>query len=398
MGNETILIMCDSLQRYKFMRRFALALKEYKIIFITGEPIVCFYAKLDGIKVLFLRCKSIEVNNTLYLESIANQSIEVLNGECTVNAAIYDIASSLDILIQNIDVKNVIQIIIWNGQQLLGRILTEFAVSNNLSKIYFEISNLPHKLFVDPHGVNALSSIALDNKLISNLAKVENDFHDKWILNYMHEKKKPLPQSVHSRSRTIVSFLNRCTKFIFKGVGLRTINVTEIIFSAKGVAFVTDNFDLIKNFNNYIFLPLQVSADTQLKLHSKVNNIDAIKVAYKRAMEKGLELVVKIHPAEKSQHEIDKIFFLKQELNFKVTNTDTNSLIANSALVITINSTVGLEAMLQKKQVEVLGNALYKNFDQEDLKKYIHRYLIDGLDYFSDEKLSSHSVKKALKI
>ena len=48
--------------------------------------------------------------------------------------------------------------------------------------------------------------------------------------------------------------------------------------------------------------------------------------------------------------------------------------------VITINSTVGMEALLYHKPVEILGRAFYQHFDNERLKKYIHHYLFTGVE------------------
>ncbi|MNP77922.1 Capsule polysaccharide biosynthesis protein [compost metagenome] len=71
---------------------------------------------------------------------------------------------------------------------------------------------------------------------------------------------------------------------------------------------------------------------------------------------------------------------LQQRYGFKITQENTLDLIKASTRVITINSTVGLEAKLYRKRVEVLGRAFYAHFSHEQLKKYLHRYLFTGIE------------------
>lgn len=47
------------------------------------------------------------------------------------------------------------------------------------------------------------------------------------------------------------------------------------------------------------------------------------------------------------------------------------------------------------KSVKVLGKAFYKNFDRNDIERYICGYLVD-IDYFSDSLINKAQVKKLL--
>jgi capsule polysaccharide modification protein KpsS len=111
----------------------------------------------------------------------------------------------------------------------------------------------------------------------------------------------------------------------------------------------------------YIFIPLQVNTDTQVLIHSDFQDIQEFisKVekdfyALDSTIKNDLHLVFKIHPMEKGiiKYQFDSRSF--------VINNDTNTLIQNSEFVITINSTVGFEALQQYKKVIVLGEAFYK--------------------------------------
>jgi capsular polysaccharide export protein len=146
----------------------------------------------------------------------------------------------------------------------------------------------------------------------------------------------------------------------------------------------------------YIFLPLQVSEDSQILLHSEFDNIDAIKKAYEEAEKLGMKLVIKPHPAERNLQHIKKIFDLKREYNFEITMIDTETLIKKSEKVITINSTVALESIILGQKVEILGRSFYKHLKcKEYLIKYITQYIVD-IDYFSYDLIDCDVVKKCI--
>jgi capsular polysaccharide export protein len=143
--------------------------------------------------------------------------------------------------------------------------------------------------------------------------------------------------------------------------------------------------------NDYIFLALQVSSDTQIKLHSNHDNIDAIHISREEATRAGLDLVVKIHPAENSPEEISRIVKAQQSIGFIISSDNTIDLLKKAHTVITINSTVGLEALLFGKRVKTLGRCFYKNFDNARIKKYIHHYLIDEVNYFDNSTIKART-------
>ena len=106
----------------------------------------------------------------------------------------------------------------------------------------------------------------------------------------------------------------------------------------------------------YIFIPLQVNADTQVLVHSGYENIQAFiyhveKTFY--AEQNNVSLVFKPHPMDK---EMEYAF----DSRSIVVDSDTNTLIQGSEFIITINSTVGFEAIQHYKAVIVLGEAFYK--------------------------------------
>jgi capsular polysaccharide export protein len=387
--------MCDSVQRSDFMFRLAKAIGKKKSVVFTGEPIVKINAYLHGIKCVYLREKKVkEKIGTNY--KIYEQSIEYLNHKISLSQCYHDAWSAYQKIEQYIIENTVDYVVIWNGQQLLGRVLSEIAKKYQLKTLFLEISNLPNKLFVDPVGVNALSSIQIDPSMIKSFNAIDPEMHRRWIELYKAEKRKPLPQANEKYSDHVKSAVNLLLKKITSGIGGRNLFSIDEIKNKYKFRYITVSYDDCSSIKDYLFLPLQVSSDTQLKLHSRYNNIQIIEYAVELAKHENMQLVVKIHPAERDVHEIKKIIDLKQKFQFHLSNQNTIQLIENSQKVITINSTVGLEAKIFGKEVIVLGDALYSHFGQDEMKRYIHGFLIDNVDYFSDHEISEEKVNEIL--
>lgn len=111
---------------------------------------------------------------------------------------------------------------------------------------------------------------------------------------------------------------------------------------------------------NYIFVPFQVYDDTQILLHSPW--IDSMEALY-RAIEncvsvlpEGWRFLVKEHPSARKNY--DYLHSRNSRVEFANAN-DTQALIEGAQLVITVNSTVGIESLLLGRPVMTLGNAFY---------------------------------------
>ncbi|POZ15370.1 hypothetical protein C3Z09_14755 [Lelliottia aquatilis] len=240
------------------------------------------------------------------------------------------------------------KMILCSGNGLAEQPAALFCQQRNITTRYVELSNFPNKVFIDPLGSNARSALALNPECLDALPNVPEDFHTQWMIGYEAEKRQPPLQARN----------NPCEKLI------NEISQDQVLGHKR----------------DFLFLPLQVSYDTQLWLNADLRNEDAIRHASRLAAKEKRELVVKIHPAETVPSELVNIAKLQQRYGFKITQENTLDLIKASTRVITINSTVGLEAKLYRKPVEVLGRAFYAHFSHEQLKKYLHRYLFTGIE------------------
>jgi len=384
-----IIVFCDSFKRYGFFKRLESALEFEDLLVVTSDPLVYFSRSLSGGKSIFLRgtCHPELSGYTLEeLEAAASASIEVLNDEVLYDQALSEISSSLSRLDALFAAENITQAIVWNGQQLMGRICTLFCKKHGIRASYLEISNLPQKLFVDNTGVNALSSVCKFPSILDGLEVVSATKHAAWKLAYVEQKKKPLPQSRVSYAQVPVLLVNKILKIFFRGVGDRNISYKRLQRADQSNRF-SRLIDGLYPSSGFIFFPLQVTNDTQVKLHSELDLQEAIMRALEVAKQRGKRLVIKMHPAESGIEILDFLEEIKKDSAVFVSNANAVDLIQRSSCVVTINSTVGLEALIFEKDLITLGSALYQEFNQERLLKYIHGYLIDGVDVFGTTEI-----------
>lgn len=167
------------------------------------------------------------------------------------------------------------------------------------------------------------------------------------------------------------------------------------MFKLKTKIINSTAIDIYKE--KYVFVPLQVSNDTQIIINSDVSLKYLIDYAYEYAKYSSIKVVIKPHPAERNDNILRYVNLLKEKNNnIIVSNDNTMKLIENSELVITINSTVGLEAMIVGKKIKFLGYSFYSKFNNNRLINYIMSFL-KNVDYFGKEKISEKVIYKLLE-
>lgn len=311
---------------------------------------------------------------------IFNDSVDVCVGNQSIGDAAVLYKGIIDFL-ERLTFK-VDFFFIWNGSGTSGKAIKKYCHEHNVKTLYFEISNLPNSIIVDPEGVNAKSSIFNDLNELDKL-NLNDDFDfESWFSHYKEYKLKPLPQAAN-KNKYNLNFL--VDYFWALSFGLKEFSIVSKwrrIFKKKNNHYTASvNADLSLD---YIFLPLQVSSDSQLILNSDYDNSDLIEFAIQRAKVIKCELYIKVHPAEIDFNYLERFF----PDCVSIVSNDTNELIKKSREIIVNNSTVGLEALIYNKPVKVFGRCYYKEFDGIRLRKFINRYLINDVNYFSNDSIS----------
>ncbi|CAM4005190.1 MULTISPECIES: capsular polysaccharide export protein, LipB/KpsS family [Pseudoalteromonas] len=208
-------------------------------------------------------------------------------------------------------------LVIWNGHKLPNVTVVNAAKKLGISVIYYENGLLPNTTCLDPKGVNYASSIQREKHFYLDIAP----------------------------SKTVVC---------------EASELTARVNHRKRKAFMKSKLPA-----RYIFVPFQVPHDTQLVCYSPwVNSMEMLFTEVMTAIEKlndpDLKVVFKEHP---SWHKHYSHLYKKHPQAVFANGNMAADLINNAEYVITINSTVGLEALLLGRRVITLGQACY-NIDE----------------------------------
>lgn len=281
-----------------------------------------------------------------------------------------------------LDSQDVDLILIWNGCQAYARGVSHACDKIGISKCFLEIGNFPGKLFVDPKGVNAESLLYqhLNDSQISGFRSKNSGPSEtaEEIISHITQRSVPPQKDVIRKTPTVLERL--CSDPFSSVVGLIGRRASVKIFDRfEGIEWNQEVPD------DYIFVALQVSTDTQMLLNSDVNS-EAM-LADLQEKYRGHKLVVKFHPCDSvdSINHLRKIIF--KNSNITINQSATVQLIQGAQKVVTINSTVGLEAILMGKDVEFYGRSLFASLSQDDAVFYLN-YCLANIDYFSSEPIT----------
>lgn len=222
-------------------------------------------------------------------------------------------------------------IILWGGLQTFQIALSSAASQKSIRVFYLENGYLPNTTQLEEFGVNWRSNL-------KNLPRREA-YQKKEVSEETLNKIFSLP--IIPRERRKVSSL---------------VSNNQSIFA---------NSDLPRR---YVFVPFQVSKDSQIQLYSPwLRNMGELLEAawegvsqYNQENKDNLVIVVKEHPSDFGRVNYGSLRKHWEQKGVLFYNDfSTSELIEKSWAIITINSSVGAEGLLRKKPVIVLGKAVY---------------------------------------
>ncbi|TGE84510.1 capsular biosynthesis protein [Pseudoalteromonas sp. KS88] len=204
-------------------------------------------------------------------------------------------------------------LVIWNGNKLPNVTVVKAAKRLGINVFYYENGLLPNTSCLDPKGVNFASSV-----------KREREFYENFEL--------PEHFNVHIPKLTPRANHKKRKKFVQSKLPAR-----------------------------YIFVPFQVPHDTQIAsyspwIHSMEALYDKVMEAVEELNDPQLKVVFKEHP---SWHKHYPHLYKKHPQALFANGNVTADLIENAQAVVTVNSTVGIEALLIGQRVITLGQACY---------------------------------------
>lgn len=209
------------------------------------------------------------------------------------------------------------EVLIYNGLNGVNYLANMASQELDLSCLFFERAPLQDRIQIDSRGVNFNSSVPRSM-----------DFYNSLNVNELPVYEKP--RYIESR-----------------------------------LASPTQNFEssgLPLDEHRYVFCPLQVPRDTQITVFGGwIRSIDHLLTSLNVASEQlptGWHIRIKEHPSSPRSFR-EQIADFKNPKLVLDTNHDVYELMQQSSAVLTINSSVGLEAFTLEKTVITLGDALY---------------------------------------
>ncbi len=209
---------------------------------------------------------------------------------------------------------------IWNGNKFYGAAATIAARAAGRRMLFFEGGLLPDTTTMDDKGINDANSLPRDESFYLN-----------WARENRAVVAAELPLTLVRRE------FDRNKKVIGEEMSLPP---------------------------RYIFVPFQVNGDSQIFNHSQwignMHQFYAILTELVAGMkDRQTMLVIKEHPSCPMEYRDLHLAAAKNGRLMFANLNNTQQLIENAMAVITINSTVGLEALLLDKKVVTLGDACY---------------------------------------
>lgn len=396
-----VFIFVESDLRGKFFYRFkkALVRKAYKPIVITSCPTVWFQAKKNRDIVFLLKNGECERD---YGIPLAKEVLEIQSGELPLRIA-QGMANYWIKEIKSIALKYPpVLCLIYNGTTILPYVGKWWAQKQNIKSLFFELANIPGKMFVDKWGTNAKSYLYSHPEILDNY-KVNDAEFKRWEKSYFEDKSIVRQAAFSSQFKSILLFALNHLYFAGLLPGLKNKMSYIENWSTKFLKRYRfkrhQNKDLsfdLSSYKPYYLFPMQVTADSQILLNSDVSLLEAIDIAIRRCTEDGVRLVIKPHPAE-----LDNTIYTQIHKHYPqaiILNGDTKKMVRNANKIITINSTVGLESILLGKQVEFLGKSFYHYLTQKKdwIPKYILGYLVN-IDYFETADIAAEVLEECLQ-
>ena len=244
---------------------------------------------------------------------------------------------------------------------------TAFAVAEKLSlaKLHFEPGNFAGTMALDPRGVNYsgfISHLPLPEEI--DRTKLEN-FIDEFHAGGKTRKVDRGLFHPYQIAGKMVDYLGELHPFTKRHPALRrrtpARQAVRMFFAKLANTISRRGLQEPELPEKFIFLPLQVHDDVQVLVHSPLvwDMRELVKVCL-GALPPGYSLVVKEHPAEVGRYSFSTDAEISQaEKLILLPKANVYALIRKAEAVVTLNSTVGVEALTFYKPVVTLGNALY---------------------------------------
>lgn len=251
--------------------------------------------------------------------------------------------------------------------------LFHFCLSSNINHVGIEPAMFKGRLFFTLNGIYV--DVNKTTEFRPEIVEIVNDY----VRAYQRQKTVVIPKKDlhHFKDRTLGKLLNRenAVKLLRKlnnkylkhqseeydAIGNHVLRNVKMYLNRKRLTRI---YSMMNDSDKFVYYPFHVPLDFQLTVRSSeyLDQIGLLKYI-SNILPYGYFLYVKEHPAAIGAYSFREMKNLLINRNVKLLHPKINSydIISQSRCVITINSKVGAEAIMQSKPVIVLGKAFYRN-------------------------------------
>lgn len=374
---KKVLVSISNPEDYRLFRRLNAGLVDLSLSYVANNLPIYLYLRFHGETVHYPRRRIVE--STPPVEN----GFSVKTGRLSLQTARACYGGYYHFISAMQDLERWDLLIVPSGRLVGQWGLVDAARIKGLPTVFTGYGNVDNRIFADPQGTDR-QSLLYSKPSILDAYTPDMEAFEIWRMDYV-ENRKMKHVVAQAKGINLKTRLLKLIQILFcKAEGLLGLgSENEFGFSEMKKMKITPlKFDALPK-EKYVFFPLQVSSDAQVILNYKHGNLlSALREAADFAKSRKLALVIKPHPAELNQAVLDQISGLRASLDFRIVDENTFRLIEGASVVVTINSTVGLEGMLMDKEVHFLGESMYASFNRKRLAAYISCYLINE-PYFS---------------
>ena len=190
------LIYIDCIERISFFKRVANAL-DGRIVFLTNRFSIYllmreFDIRLIKNNVYDKKLNDSDLESTLYVGS----GMLALNRAKAISSSVFYEVSKL------CEEINFDFCFVWNGSTVISKSICECTKSFGTNLRFFELSNLPNKLFWDIFGVNAASSLYSNPEILDNFS-VGDEVWRNWKNEYFASSSSVK----QSKNKTLIKYI-----------------------------------------------------------------------------------------------------------------------------------------------------------------------------------------------
>lgn len=403
---KKIVWFIGTIEDLKFLNRFS--------VNFEGEIDVFYINLIPWILDVFTRRRKVlprlHKSDSIFSFSVISEGVfNVQSGRLSKNDALMAYTATwLRLSERYKETKNLL-FMIPSGRHVHHLAATRYAIENDIDKLYINYSNFPGFTVFDPEGTDCESLIAKEAGVLNRLfPKYESSNQVKEIFEKFTQLKqgqKVLPQRHKPGFRELIK---KCA-FRLESILQKT---TEIYSDRRHYPKLSNGTCVGKIKKDlpaliykspekecpFAFFPLQVSTDQQVLVNYNKHSLHkAIEEAVAYAKKLKLILFIKEHPAERNPLAVKNYLrhLLENNKDAHLTHLSVQELLKLNSTVITINSTVGLEARLLLKDVHFLGRSFYSDLTDSELAKYLNDYVIE-VDYHSNNIIGVEKINQIL--